>query len=552
MVISIDACPRSFWTSASGAPRITKVRGKGVPKHMPAQTAQPCHEGHLSLVGCVLDSPRRSSTAMPTDADIMSALANRETDLKALSQNLFDRDTERFAANMAGLIAKLAADLPLLGPLVNQATTQVLVNSSNAALRREYEALAQENDRQQFVEQIAGSVAPLIDDVLTQLVRGQHRATDELVRELNRLRADLKELRPDFPARLAQRLSNEILDRVVDTVSRQKPSPFSPPRHAAPTCRPPAPDPTPVHSLAPPLIRGIPKFKPAGSAAGYKRFMSSHAFGNAWMYIDSNNDLWTKEAGIIQRNGVAVLQDDTSDIAPIISEDKNGALYFRTLRAIHIHEPDKPLFSAPLPPTSLTSKQYRPPSRANSAPIDQPLVLKTRETIHIFSQEERTWSTPIHIPPTSPHDMWATVDHQHQVLLVTRHNVLLIDDESRITHHGATTHLIKKLISLEHCNRLIALTASRDGACTYLEEVSTTPRVMGLAKGLPSVHIIDAVPNRCNGDLLVLTAAGLACKTGREQNFSRMSRTEARDVWTDGQGRVWVRGHNEIFCWIRS
>jgi hypothetical protein len=115
-----------------------------------------------------------------------------------------DGKAEEVAQGVVALVTTMASGVPVLGALAQQGVAKAFAASSQGALRREYEALEREEDRKQFAEQVADPIAELIGQALIQILRVQHRDSEDVVRQLGGLREDLEGFRKEFATRLTE------------------------------------------------------------------------------------------------------------------------------------------------------------------------------------------------------------------------------------------------------------------------------------------------------------------------------------------------------------
>ncbi|EDM76705.1 hypothetical protein PPSIR1_38294 [Plesiocystis pacifica SIR-1] len=144
--------------------------------------------------------------------ELAKLLDEHQSDLTKLSQSLLDGKSEAFVAELTKLLTTIATGIPALGALAKQGVAKAFALSTQAELERELARLADEEQKREFAELVAGPVEELIGQALIQLVRVHNRDTDSIVQELGGLREEFQAFRTDF----AQRLEPETV--VVDQI----------------------------------------------------------------------------------------------------------------------------------------------------------------------------------------------------------------------------------------------------------------------------------------------------------------------------------------------
>jgi hypothetical protein len=151
---------------------------------------------------------RKLYTRTVRDIDLTNVLDGQKSKLAGLSKSLLDGNDEEFAQGVVELLANLAVQaastVPALGELAKRGVAEAFALSSNAKLKREFAAIEREEDRQRFAEELAAPIEKLIGQALIQLVRTQHRVSDDVLVELGELREEFESFRADFGRRVSQ------------------------------------------------------------------------------------------------------------------------------------------------------------------------------------------------------------------------------------------------------------------------------------------------------------------------------------------------------------
>jgi len=83
--------------------------------------------------------------------------------------------------------------IPGLGALAKAGLDLGFGRTANACLDRQLDSWRKEQDRQELVDRVAGTVEVLIGQLLIQIIRSQHQLTDETKEALGGIRDDLAE-----------------------------------------------------------------------------------------------------------------------------------------------------------------------------------------------------------------------------------------------------------------------------------------------------------------------------------------------------------------------
>jgi len=152
---------------------------------------------------------------MSEDVSLGKLLTAHEGELKKLAEAAGSGNQEKVVDAVSTLAVSLATGNPLLGalaPLGRKGIARAFGNSVNAALTRELAVLAKDEERRQFLSQIAEVMEAFIGQALIQLVRAQHGVKEEVLDALGGVRRDFEAFRQDFAERVAGASESVRLD----------------------------------------------------------------------------------------------------------------------------------------------------------------------------------------------------------------------------------------------------------------------------------------------------------------------------------------------------
>jgi hypothetical protein len=155
---------------------------------------------------------------MAEDIELQKLLEAHKGELKTIAEAAGSGNKEKVIDVATSLAVSLATGNPLLGalaPLGRKGIARAFGNSVNAALTRELEAIAKDDERKQFLGQIDEVVEALLAQALIQLIRSQHAIKDEVLEALGGVRRDFEAFRNDFAARVASASENVRVDTMI-------------------------------------------------------------------------------------------------------------------------------------------------------------------------------------------------------------------------------------------------------------------------------------------------------------------------------------------------
>lgn len=158
---------------------------------------------------------------MSEDLELAKLLEAHRGELKTIAEAAATGNHEKVIDAVSSLALSLATGNPLLGalaPLGRKGIARIFGNSVNAALTRELAALAREDRRRDFLNQIDDVMEAAIGQALIQIVRTQHAVKDEVLDALGGMRQDFEEFRNDFAAQLANVSENVRVDSLVEVI----------------------------------------------------------------------------------------------------------------------------------------------------------------------------------------------------------------------------------------------------------------------------------------------------------------------------------------------
>jgi hypothetical protein len=134
-------------------------------------------------------------------------LKEEKTELKELATALATGNREKIGAALAALVLALAVGHPevsLLAPFMEEGLRLAFASTGTRRLQQALADADDEEARAKFAQQIAAPVEALIGQALVQLVRVQHRTTDEVLEALGGLRDDFAGFRAEFDEQLVR------------------------------------------------------------------------------------------------------------------------------------------------------------------------------------------------------------------------------------------------------------------------------------------------------------------------------------------------------------
>ena len=158
---------------------------------------------------------------MGEDVELAELLKAHQGELKIIAEAAGSGNQEKVIDSVTSLAISLATGNALLGslaPLGRRGIARIFGNSVNAALTRELAALAKDDERKVFLNQIDEVVEALLGQALIQIVRSQHAVKDEVLDALGGMRRDLEVFRNDFAAQLASAPENVRVDSLIEVV----------------------------------------------------------------------------------------------------------------------------------------------------------------------------------------------------------------------------------------------------------------------------------------------------------------------------------------------
>lgn len=156
---------------------------------------------------------------MGEDTELATLLKDHQGELKSIAEAAASGDQQKLVNATSSLVVALATGNPLLGalaPLGRQVIARAFGNSVNLAITRELAALAKDEERRAFLNQIGEVVEVLVGQALIQLIRSQHAVKDEVLDTLGGMRRDLESFRNDFAAQLASAPENVRVDNLIE------------------------------------------------------------------------------------------------------------------------------------------------------------------------------------------------------------------------------------------------------------------------------------------------------------------------------------------------
>ena len=143
---------------------------------------------------------------MRQDVELARLLEAHKGELKSIADAAADGNRTKAVDATSSLAIALATGNPALGalaPLGRKAIARAFGNSVNAVLTRELAALAKDEERRAFLNQIGEVVEVLLGQTLIQIIQSQHAVSEELLETFGGLRRDLDAFRNDLAAEIA-------------------------------------------------------------------------------------------------------------------------------------------------------------------------------------------------------------------------------------------------------------------------------------------------------------------------------------------------------------
>jgi hypothetical protein len=155
---------------------------------------------------------------MSEDVELKELLKAHQGELKAIADAAGSGNRDKVIDAVSTLAVSLATGNPMVGalaPLARKGIARVFGNSVNAALTRELEVMAREDERRTFLGQIDELIEALLGQALIQIVRSQHAVKDEVLEALGGVRDDFERFRTEFAEQMASAGENVKADTIL-------------------------------------------------------------------------------------------------------------------------------------------------------------------------------------------------------------------------------------------------------------------------------------------------------------------------------------------------
>ena len=137
--------------------------------------------------------------------DLGELIKQHGADLKEAAAGLAEGKHEKVVAALGAIILGIATGHPeigLLAPFIEAGARRAFANSASRCLDAAIAAAKSDEEKSEFVAQIADSIEALLGQSLIQMVHVQHHTKDEIIEALGGMCKELADFREDFQDRL--------------------------------------------------------------------------------------------------------------------------------------------------------------------------------------------------------------------------------------------------------------------------------------------------------------------------------------------------------------